>query len=235
MRLITILICLAPFSLLGQDLIEWELHVGHTTKIKPYPTRHSPDWSLRFDHVLEGIVLYSKQLNTLTYLSTGIGIGRINVLTSEQEVFPTVAKRDAWRAYTHEYDYLTVPIVYRHRLGGNRSGDWWMRGGIAVAWVFDYDLKTVSREPIDGTYDNSTALYSYENVSQREQLDRTSQYNLIYRLGTDYRLAIGERWQHTIGLEGRLSNFGVHDDAPGLFEHGEWSVNLTYRVGLGLK
>ena len=223
-RYIIFVILLFPISITAQDLFELDIKTGYAVSFGAESVSEI-EWSPQHSHIVGIGVRYSKQLHERSYLSVGANVSRMNVVVGKGETLYEPIPKPLWWVITREYDYLSVPVEYRSRLLGSNQKSWWLSGGASVAWVFDNDIKEVKRQ----------LIHDWETSSERIQSDHPSQFNLLYHLGTEYHFAASERWSHAVGLEGRLSNFGVHDDAPGLFEHGEWSVNLTYRLGLAFR
>ena len=227
-------ICLVILSdtLKAQNAFEMDLTVGYSEAFDVYYLHDIGDRRMNivpFNSELE--LRYLQRLSTKSYLSTGLGLG-----------FNRTARRygrnihggnDSGRAsyeLHHEYLYIAVPVLYTHQVAKIRERPMNVYGSVTLSSVLvrsDYVRDEYPRDPnrIGGPID-------WVVKRTRTPREHPTQLNFIYALGIDYRLSESERWYHTIGLEGRVSDFGVYDDTPGVFEHGEWSINVAYRVGL---
>ena len=233
--LLIITICLVVLSSTSkaQNAFEVDLTVGYSKAFDlDFGYYKRSDRKLKvIPYNTEFNARYLQQLSTRSHLSTGLGIGFNRTL---RRYGGTVHGGDALGKASlelhHEYLYIVVPLLYTYQATTIRERPMNIYGSITLSSVLgrnDYVRDEYPRDPnrIGGPID-----WVVERT--RTPREHPTQLNFIYALGIDYRLSESERWYHTIGLEGRVSDFGVYDDTPGIFQHGEWSINVAYRVGL---
>ena len=211
----------------AQNRFEFDLSAGYSQSFDYHKAADVPLFTPKYGNI-EGRLIFMKQLGISTHLSTGLSIGFTNARYRESNLINDIYE-DYWASGGLGYYYASVPVQFDFRFShqGEHS-PWSIRGSLSPAWVFQHSIYVTEQLP-DAP---SNPRYNGQIERTRTPREHPTQLNFIYALGVDYRLSEGERWYHTIGLEGRVSDFGVYDDTPGIFQHGEWSINVAYRVGL---
>ena len=220
---ILLVLSLTYLSLHAQDGFGLDVNVGYVETFHTsddYPTQGS-----HLPYLIEARLMYDKYLSNRSELSIGLGVGALRYRYPGFELREDILILGVRQDLTifRSYRYLSVPVLYRHRISSGKARSFFVHAGIAPTWAMSgsnsFECASAYRPHIIGVFTEAPN-------------NHPTPLNFIYQLGLDYRLATTGRWQHSIGIEGRLSDLGVYDETPGILENGEWALNLAYRGNL---